>query len=69
MKIRKGEKGTKLLRPEELAFIVKEDGKWEYLTDKQLKDFADRKEQGQEVPEIQRMTLFYPVYGVQHRAD
>ena len=60
MKIRKGEKGTKLLRPEELAFIVKEDGKWEYLTDKQLKDFADRKEQGQEVPEIQRMTLFYP---------
>ena len=60
MKIRKGEKDTKLLRPEELAFIVKEDGKWEYLTDKQLKDFADRKEQGQEVPEIQRMTLFYP---------
>ena len=60
IKIRKGEKGTKLLRPEELAFIVKEDGKWEYLTDKQLKDFADRKEQGQEVPEVQRMTLFYP---------
>ena len=63
MKVKKGAKGVKLLRPEEIAFIVKEDGKWEYLTDKQLKDFAAQKEQGQEVPpypEVQRMTLFYP---------
>ena len=60
MKIKKGAKGVKLLRPEEIAFIVKEDGKWEYLTDKQLKDFAARKEQGLEVPDVQRMTLFYP---------
>ena len=60
MKVKKGAKGVKLLRPEEIAFIVKEDGKWEYLTDKQLKDFAAKKEQGQEVPDVQRMTLFYP---------
>ena len=60
MKVKKGAKGVKLLRPEEIAFIVKEDGKWEYLTDKQLKDFAARKEQGLEVPDVQRMTLFYP---------
>lgn len=60
MKVKKGAKGVKLLRPEEIAFIVKEDGKWEYLTDKQLKDFAAQKEQGQEVPDVQRMTLFYP---------
>ena len=33
MKIKKGAKGVKLLRPEEIAFIVGEDGKWQYLTD------------------------------------
>ena len=60
MKIKKGAKGTKLLRPEEIAFIVGEDGKWQYLTDKQLKEFAAQKEQGLEIPDVQRMTLFYP---------
>ncbi|SCM69897.1 zincin-like metallopeptidase domain-containing protein [Desulfovibrio sp. 86] len=60
MKVKKGVKGTKLLRPEEITFIVKEDGKWEYLTDKQIKEFAARKEQGLDVPDVQRMTLFYP---------
>ena len=60
MKIKKGAKGTKLLRPEEIAFIVKEDGKWEYLTDKQIKEFTAQKDQGLEVPDVQRMTLFYP---------
>ena len=60
MKIKKGAKGVKLLRPEEIAFIVGEDGKWQYLTDKQLKEFAAQKEQGLEIPDVQRMTLFYP---------
>ena len=60
MKIKKGAKGVKLLRPEEIAFIVGEDGKWQYLTDKQLKEFAAQTEQGLEIPDVQRMTLFYP---------
>ena len=60
MKITKGAKGVKLLRPEEIVFIVGEDGKWQYLSDKQIKEFAAKKEQGLEVPDVQRMTLFYP---------
>ena len=60
MKIRKGEKGVKLLRPEEIVFIVGEDGKWEFLSDKRVKELAALKEQGQEVPDVQHMTLFYP---------
>lgn len=55
-----GQGQRKLLRPEEIAFIVKEDGKWEYLTDKQIKEFTAQKDQGLEVPDVQRMTLFYP---------
>ena len=46
IKVKKGAKGVKLLRPEEIAFIVREDGTWEYLTNKQLKDIAAQKEQG-----------------------
>jgi len=60
MKIKKGSKGVKLLRPEEIAFIVGEDGKWQYLSDKQIKEFAAQKEQGLEVTDVQRLTLFYP---------
>ena len=60
MKIKKGAKGVKLLRPEEIAFTVGEDGKWQYLTDKQLKEFEVKKEQGLETPDVQRLTLFYP---------
>ena len=60
MKIRKGAKGVKLLRPVEITFIVKEDGKWEFLSDKRIKELTALKEQGEEVPDVQRMTLFYP---------
>jgi len=60
MKVKKGTKGVKLLRPEEIAFIVGEDGKWQYLSEQQIKEFAAKKEQGQEVPDVQRLTLFYP---------
>ena len=58
--MKKGAKGVKLLRPEEIAFIVREDGPWEYLTNKQLKDIAAQREQGQETPDVQHMMLFYP---------
>lgn len=60
MKVRKGEKGVKLLRPEEIAFIVEEDGKWKFLGQEDIKQLEAQKAQGQEVPAIQRMTLFYP---------
>lgn len=60
IKVKKGAKGVKLLRPEEIAFIVREDGPWEYLTNKQLKDIAAQREQGQETPDVQHMMLFYP---------
>ncbi|MDL2268120.1 ssDNA-binding domain-containing protein [Desulfovibrio sp. OttesenSCG-928-G15] len=60
MKIKKGEHGVKLLRPEEITFSVDEDGKWKFHTPEELKQFAEMKEQGQEVPDIQRKILFYP---------
>ena len=60
MKISKGAKGVKLLRPEEIVFTVGEDGKWNFLSEQRIKELAALKEQGQEVPDVQRMTLFYP---------
>lgn len=60
IQVKKGAKGVKILRPEEIAFIVKEDGTWEYFTDTQLNYFTEQKKQGQETPDIQRTLLFYP---------
>ncbi len=60
LQIRKGEKGTKILRPEEISFTIDEDGKWDYLTPKQVKELQEQKEQGFDVPDINRLTLFYP---------
>lgn len=60
MKIRKGQHGIKLLRPEEIVFTVEEDGRWKFLSQDEIKQFAEQKAQGQEVPDIQRKTLFYP---------
>lgn len=60
IKVKKGTKGVKILRPEEIAFIVTKDGTWEYLTDTQLNYFTEQKKQGQETPDIQRTMLFYP---------
>lgn len=64
MQVRKGEKGVKLLRPEEITFIVDEDGKWKYLnSDKEIKKYEEERAQGihgVDAPEVQRMTLFYP---------
>ncbi len=60
MHIRKGEKGVKLLRPEEIKFTVDEEtGKWNYLNDKQIAELQAQKEQGIKTPDIQRLTLFY----------
>lgn len=64
MRIRQGEKGVKLLRPEEVTFIVDEDGKWKFLnSEKEIKKYEEEKAQGLhgiDAPEAQRMTLFYP---------
>lgn len=60
MNIRKGEHGVKLLRPEEIFFICEEGGKWKFLSREELQQLADRKAQGEETPEIQRMLLFSP---------
>lgn len=60
MKIRKGEHGVKLLRPEEIAYIVEDDGNWKFLSNAEVKRIAEMKAQGREVPEVERKTLFYP---------
>ena len=54
VKIRKGEHGVKLLRSEDVAFVVDKDGKWEFLNEDREKQLR-----GQGV-EVQRKTLFYP---------
>ncbi len=53
-KIRKGEHGVKLLRSESVHFVVKQDGKWEFLEEQRAKELR-----GQGV-EVQSKTLFYP---------
>lgn len=60
MKIGKGQKGVRLLRPEELYFTVEEDGQWKFLSQEQIREYKERKAQGLETPEVQRKTLFYP---------
>lgn len=60
MKIRKGEKGVKILRPEEIVFTVEEDGRWKYLTQEEIKELEGQKAQGREIHDMQRMMLFYP---------
>ena len=60
MNIRKGERGVKVLRPEEVAYIVEENGAWKFLTREELRRIEEMKDRGQEVPDVQRKTLFYP---------
>lgn len=52
--IRKGEHGVKLLRSESVHFVVKQDGKWEFLEEQRAKEL---REQG---VDVQHKTLFYP---------
>ena len=60
MRIRKGEHGVKILRPEEVYYTVNEDGSWKFLSREDLKRIAAMMDQGLDVPEVQRKTLFYP---------
>ena len=60
MNIRKGERGVKVLRPEEVAYIVEENGAWKFLTREELRRIEEMKDRGQDVPDVQRKTLFYP---------
>jgi antirestriction protein ArdC len=54
VKIRKGEHGVKLLRSEDVAFVVDKDGKWEFLNEDREKQLRS------EGVDVQRKTLFYP---------
>lgn len=60
MNIRKGEQGVKLLRPEEIAFTIENDGRWKFFTPEQATQIENLKSQGKGGPEIQRKTLLYP---------
>ena len=60
MKIGKGEKGVKLLRPEEVYFRVDEDNRWTFLTEKEVEEYKALKARGQDMPDVQHKTLFYP---------
>lgn len=53
-KVRKGEHGVKLLRSEDVHFVVDKDGKWEFLDD------AGAKAMRKQGVEVQHKTLFYP---------
>jgi antirestriction protein ArdC len=54
--IRKGEHGVKLLRPEEVRFLVGEDGKWEFLSEERARELSKVKDG----PQVQSKTIFYP---------
>lgn len=58
--IRKGERGTRILRPEELVYTVEEDGKWKYLSKEDIKRHEEAREAGQDVPDLKKTVLFYP---------
>lgn len=60
MKIRKGEKGVKLLRSQEIKFIINADNKWEFPTDERIKELHNLQKQGVETPKINKRMLFYP---------
>lgn len=57
---KKGQHGIKLLRPEEIFFTVKEDGKWNFLTQDEARDIEAQRKQGADLPPTQHKTLFYP---------
>jgi len=58
--IKKGEHGTKLLRPEEIYFTVGDDGKWTFHTPDEAKNIEMQRHQGAILPPTQHKTLFYP---------
>ena len=50
IRIRKGEHGVTVLRPEDVFFTVEKDGKWNFVSEEQAKG----------LPDVQRHTLLYP---------
>lgn len=60
MRIRKGEHGIKILRPEEIFFTIDEDGRWNFLNAREIKKLREAEANGEEIPEVKRKTLFYP---------
>lgn len=50
IRIKKGEHGVTVLRPEDVFFTVEEDGKWNFVSEEQAKS----------IPDVQRHTLLYP---------
>lgn len=60
MHIKKGEHGVRILRPEEIFFTIDEDGKWNFLKPKEVKELRVMEENGEPIPDVHRKTLFYP---------
>ena len=58
--IKKGEHGVRILRPEEIFFTIDEDGKWNFLKPKEVKELREMEENGEPIPDVHRKTLFYP---------
>ena len=54
MKIRKGEQGVKLLRPETLSFVVDVEGKWTFLSEDEATAALRKGAQ------VQRKNIFFP---------
>lgn len=50
IRIRKGEHGVTVLRPEDVFFTEEKDGKWNFVSEEQAKG----------IPDVQRHTLLYP---------
>lgn len=50
IRIRKGEHGVTVLRPEDVFFTVENDGKWNFVSEEQAKG----------IPDVRRHTLLYP---------
>lgn len=60
LRVRKGEHGIKILRPEEVFFTVDEEGHWNFLNAAEIKQIRQAEADGEEHPEVKRKTLFYP---------
>ena len=50
IRIRKGEHGVTVLRPEDVFFTVENDGKWNFVSEEQAKG----------IPDVRRHTMLYP---------
>ena len=53
IRIRKGEHGVTVLRPEDVFFTVEKEGKWNFVSEEQAKG----------LPDVRRHTLLYPFTG------